>query len=535
MHEFQNSVSAIASASGSEILLAAASANIYRINAFRISGLHIDATTREISNQVEKIDKLKKYGGKNSNNSFDLTSAAADDFLREAMQRLRDPERRIIDEFFWFWPHKLGQSKKDEALKALANNNLEKARDFWVVQEATSSEANVSMHNLAVLSHLRALDFEYKAQSTKLSERDIKIRDYDWRETFKRWKILLEYEGFWSRFNARIRELDDPRLTTGTARRIRESLPLALLSINACLAVQAAETDNISEAKRHLQIINESGFDHAVISEALRRSVEPLRKRIKTLCKSASAGEIKPENALDIAQQLVKQTAPLLSILGILLPTENPTREGAQDEVALTTLSNIVSYANKTEKWQDSDELLHKAFGMAISQSAKTRIQKNIDIFKANVEYDLEYKTCFFCKANPSEDVANLKVSMHGNIERYYNRITWNYVDVTVPRCAGCKKAHERLENYLTFGGVAGTLLGLGSCIAIASYNDEVLIGGIVMGISIIFIGVGIGNFIAKKNTPAGIKPLSDKNNFSRIKELLKSGWSFGQRPAQAN
>ena len=45
------------------------------------------------------------------------------DEIREAMQRLRDPEKRLVAEFLcflWFWPEGFGQSKSDTAIETLA-------------------------------------------------------------------------------------------------------------------------------------------------------------------------------------------------------------------------------------------------------------------------------------------------------------------------------------------------------------------------------------------------------------------------------
>lgn len=525
----------------SEFLISAATPDIYRVNAFRISGLTIDATNRDIIRQIDKIELMKKYGGKNGNGTgaLPLDPHPDSDTVHEAILKLRDPERRIVDELFWFWPYQFGKTQQDEALRALFDNNIEAASEEWKRNKADQSKTHVSLHNLAVLAHLIALDLEYKRTLVPLSEKEIKTRDQCWLNAIKLWRMISEDESFWSKLKFRIRQIDDPRLTSGTARRIQESLPLTLLLINARLSIKSAEVGDKKEADRQLNIMNNSGFDKSVIDEALYRAVEPITKRIKALCKSSSDNEEHPKKNNRVAKQLLTQAKPLLAILDIVLPPEHPTLEGAHDEVALTAFSKVISFGNATKEWQKSIQLLDEPFKIAKSDSAKSRINQNIDILKSNHEYYLENEMCFFCKSNPGVDSAGFKVKMYGNVKRtrdlwgLHERITWNHATITVPRCSECKVAHSRFDTYRTVGGVLGGLAGLTSCVAITSSSGAWFGGLLVMGILIV-IGISTGFFIWKSRAPFGIKPESKKHEFIRIKELLNDGWNFGEKPPEA-
>ncbi|MEX1014924.1 MAG: hypothetical protein WDZ80_07250, partial [Candidatus Paceibacterota bacterium] len=264
---------------GCEILMEAAIPEIYRINAFRISGLNVNASTREISNQLQKNRMAEKYGNRTeiTESPLPILPPPDADQVRQALHRLRDPETRIIDEFFWFWPHSLETDQMDHALELLSRNDIKPAESMWLNPEAKLTESNVSKHNLAILSHLLALDMEQNGQL--LPEEEIKMRDKYWKDSFKRWKSLLDHEGIWGRLMARVRQMDDPRLTTGFVKRLRETLPTSILQINALLALKAAESGNEKEAKRHLNLINNSGFGKEAGS-TLKRIVNPLRNRI---------------------------------------------------------------------------------------------------------------------------------------------------------------------------------------------------------------------------------------------------------------
>ena len=508
-----------------EILMQAAAPDIYRINAFRISGLNVNASTREISNQIQKNQMLEKYGGKldNHKSPFPIEPPPDIDKLRQALHRLRDPETRVIDEFFWFWPHSIDSAIRDNALEALSRNDIKSAEKLWINYEATLTESNVSRHNLAVLSHLLVLDIELNGIS--LQEEDIKLRDKYWKNTFKRWKLLLEHEGFWSRLIARVRQIDDPRLTTGFVRRLRKSLPYAILQINASLALKAAEAGDKSEASRQIGLMNDSGFGKEVASTTLKQVTKPIRNQIKSICKSYS-NEIYSDkkNELDACNKLIDNTKELLDTIDILLSEDNTIREGAHDEVALAGTSMAISYANDTEDWESVIPIFEELRTIVIGESAKNRVERNYEIFKSNIEYDHLYNTCFFCKQNKSDESAVVETPMYGEVQRFYNKITWRHLTVKVPRCNKCKKEHNKQDIIITLGVIASVAAG----IAIGIYFENLFS---LFWIGFIVGGIGITASIILGITSRKTNSRGTFSQFPQIKELLEKGWEFGEKP----
>lgn len=525
----------------SEILLEAACPDLFRVNAFRVTELPVDATARDLVKRQQIIEMASKTGlpvPPGPGRALPLTESNGPEMVTEAMQRLRDPERRLVDEFFWFWPHQLGQSRRDEALLALAQGDIQAATNLWLRQEQ-SSEMNVSMHNLAVLAHATALDFEWLGTHQSLSDEQKKQRDLSWRQAFIRWKILLDYEGFWSRLTARIRDLDDPRLPTGTTRRIRQSLPLALMLINAQLAVRAAEAGSMEQARRHLRIIKEAGFENGVVDEAFRRAVEPIRDRIKTLGKSAEEkSNAKPTEGDEATRQLLTQTRPLLAVLDCLLPDNHPTRVSMHDEVARRVLACQILFANKTENWQVSIELLEAALPIVASASVRARLEENLQIVKGNLEFQKRYKTCWFCKTRSSEEDAAVQVKMVGNVVRIpiWNgvRVTWQNLTVRVPRCRVCKSAHTNASTLSGAIYTIGLLIGLGGCSVTMSVAKNAEWVGIGIFIGVLFIAGGIASVLEKRNLQ-GIEPLSAQTQFPTVVEMIKQGWAIGEKPEGVN
>jgi len=508
---------------GSEILLKMARPDIYRINAFRMIEIPVTSSPRVISSQMRKLDLMEKLGVtcQMERGFLPLTPAPDSEGRREAHQRLTDPESRLIDELFWFWPLQMGVPEdKDEALMFLKRNDFAGAVSIWKQHEENSSEANVSTHNLAIMYHVLALDMEYVEATQTLSTKQSKQKRSYWEQAFQRWQILMKHEGFWQRLTARIRELDDPRLTTGTARRIRAGLPLVILSINAMLAVQAAQKGNGEEASYHISVMAQSGFDQSAIDEALRRAIAPIRDHIKTICANAeNETNMAPEHADNVVRSLIDQTSRLLATIDKLLPEGHATRESAHDEVASRILTSQIAFGNKTDDWRVSLELVEQALPIAVSASVRKRIEENTTIVKNN----LERGTCWFCKKRPAVDKAAVEVKMHGDVTRNYTNVQWRHTTIEVPRCKECSSAHEREVLVLVGGAIIGLIVGPVSC----SATDN---GWLGFGIVVLFAVVGY--IIARRTRPEGIKSDDYKNENPAIKELQSKGWGFGEKPS---
>jgi hypothetical protein len=239
------------SASGTcKALLAAATPEMFRANAFRITGLPVDATTRVIIKHADKLKMMEELGqGKRAHTrAFALTPPPGVDQIRDAIQALRDPERRIVDEFFWFWPDAFGSSAQDPAIQALAVGERETALEIWTLKEASPTAGVTAMHNVAVLWKLVALEWEeYAGQEQVDNERRRKIEGY-WRNAFKRWDLLAADDLLWERVSARARQLDDPCRTTGFVSKTPATLLQALDKINAELAIRYAESGRMNLA-----------------------------------------------------------------------------------------------------------------------------------------------------------------------------------------------------------------------------------------------------------------------------------------------
>jgi hypothetical protein len=539
-------------AGAAAVLLAAARPDLYRRNAFRVAELPVDASPRDLARRQQLVEMAVNTEAPvppGSGRALPLAEGTDPNAIREAMQRLRDPERRLVDELFWFWPADTGGSRQDPALTALSRDDIDAAHEIWNIRLRRSGDDYVAAHNLAVLAHVLALEWEKHGSALEPGQvaADTARRDEYWRTALMHWCEVLDQEAFWSQVTARIRELDDPRLTTGTARRFREALPLALLSINAQLAVDLAERDE-SGADRQVKLMHASDFGTEVVDEALRRAVRPVRERITTLCKAAETEtNSRPELAHHTVNRLIDQTAPLLKVIDRVLAPGNATRDGAHDEVSQTGLTSLIAFGNKTEQWPITIAILDLLLPLAASESTRTRLQENLRLAEGNAEAQRLYGTCWFCKRNPPIDSAAATVPMYGDVTRTptYNggqfgtRVEWRTSTVNVPRCESCKAVHSGTSRGVAWGCGLGLLFAVVGFIGMAALVSAIVGEGSDSNLWLLpYVPILLGALFwvipyrRARASGGGIEPESTKQNFPLVREKQREGWSFGTRPS---
>lgn len=515
---------------GRAMLFELANPELYQRNAFRILGLDVTANMRDIrriGKRLKRRERLGREAGGNGDGYLPLEPAPDEDAVQSALQRLQEPIPRLLDEFFWFWPLQPGD-EHDPILKELGEGRVQKVHKLWLEKEESDNHDHCATHNLAVLYHLWALDLERKAAKEQLNEKEQKTRLGCWRNAFERWDALLHAKPFWQRVITRIEQIDDPQLSKEVAREIHKAVGPFILLINARLAVKSAEAGNEGVAKRHVQIMRDSTFDAAVVGEALREALKSVRQRIKMACDPIIDNAVKePKQAYNIGVTLLKETRPLLKMIDLMLTTDDPMWQGVHDEIANCGLQASINYGNKTDDWDPAVKLLDACLKIPPgTQSVIDRILHNLKIMREN----LTFGRCYFCEQRQTTDASSHKVNFYSNVQKHFAgfntyRVTWNTLELKIPRCPECMANHKRMDAY---GGVGCTLMAL---LGIAGFyvNPWVGIGGMIGGA---IGGLLLGNAIAKSNVEYEIKPSSDFKKFPRVVELVKEGWKFGEKPS---
>ena len=375
-------------------LINAATRNLYRSNAFRITGLPIDATNREIAKHVEKLKMLAELGQTQTGNkcAFALNPSPTTDDIREAIQKLKNPELRVIDEFFWFWPAEFGKGQSDPAIQALAKNDSQTAHQIWCdTIKNNHSDGIVAKHNLAVLWHLESLEGEQELLNLEIqTETRQRLCDVErnWRESFKYWEHLVVDDDLWEKVGEQIRQIDDARLTTGFHRRMKSSLPEALDKINAELALAHAEKGNMAMARFHVQFMRETNQGLDNVEKTAELILAPIKTRLRgQIQQTKKSCEESPETANEAALNLLKHAGPLLDLFDLFYDKKNHARNDLFDEIAFAVTDAAVDHQKTKGDNHIFVSLLEQALLLANSEELKLRINKNLGIGKGNIAF----------------------------------------------------------------------------------------------------------------------------------------------------
>ncbi|MEV5824143.1 hypothetical protein AB0L25_01050 [Spirillospora sp. NPDC052242] len=515
-----------------------AGTDLYRRNPFRVAGLSVHATARDIRRRADelRVEARLGTGAGGGAGPLPLRTPPDADAVQEALQRLRDPVRRLEDELFWFWPaHNAAvEGARDEALDALREGRLHDAERLWA-DPAPGRAAAVAAHNLAVLTHVQALDGFLDADTADTAADGPGGRD-PWAAALRHWRTVLGTDAFWDLVAARARAADDPRLGPGTADELRERLPAVLLKIAAEAAVRTSLGGDATGGSALTGVIRASGFDEAAVDTAFRAAAAPEMNRLRSLAESAlDRARTSPDTACDEAVHILDHSGGPLEALGEILTPDHPLLEGVRDEIAERVQQCTVLYGNKTKDWATAEEILERAEPVAATVTVKSRIRANIETVGEN----RLYATCWFCRENPADDDAAYEKQMHGDVQQqvvgYYParqiQTTWRKLTARVPRCAACAAAHRsRGRNVTGFGclGTAGTL-ALGIALIVAGAPPVVpflLIFAAFIGFFVVMASGNVDGLPKKAHATLGDWP--------PIREQLAAGWAFGEKPPSA-
>jgi hypothetical protein len=360
-------------------MLELATPDLYRVNVFRVLGLPVDVSSGELVKQQKKMKMLEKLGADSHAQPavLPLDPPPNGDDIRKAGQRLRDPESRLVHELLWFWPAVHGRdSDGDSEIGLLRHGDLTGAHRQWTrLAEQGGRHWSVAAHNLAVLHHTIALDMERTLAEVEPPDPKAAARlAKHWELAFKHWSAVVGDDAIWDQVTGRVRELDDPRLTTGVARRLRRTLPILLVSISVRLAIASARRGDANGARQHLA--RASGLDSCRVAAVLEREATPLVDQIKQICERIpERSQADPGHADELAQQLMSDTKPMLSHICTVLDQDHYLRQAAMDIVAETVLACARAFGKETGNWHKCSALLEQALSLAASDSLREQIQ----------------------------------------------------------------------------------------------------------------------------------------------------------------
>ncbi len=368
-------------------MLEAATMDLFRRNAFRIiTGLSVDATPRETALHANDLEMLAELRRNLPSAAFPMEPPPSLDEIRKAIHNLKDPEKRMVDEFFWFWPEEFGNSQSDPAIQALAKGDKNTAMDIWSTRENGAVSSTTAEHNLALAYHVAALEWENHSVTNEVeAERRQKITDY-WRRAFNRWEHLATSEPFWAIVTARIRQSNEPNLPPDFARPMRATLPEALGRVNAELALAFAESGKTELAHLHIQLMRQMNQELGDVEKIAEFVLTPAWNRLKEHIRLAKErAETNPRDAASATRELIEQASHTLALFDLFFGKESDLRNEFFDEVAASCNELPVAYHKATGDDESCINILRAVLSFATSLELRQHIEKNISTLAGNL------------------------------------------------------------------------------------------------------------------------------------------------------
>ena len=437
-------------------------ATVYAENPFHLLGLSPFANSRAVRRRKEDLDSAEAMGASGWKDEFKHllgnTQVPNPEMVAAAFRRIEDPQQRIVDEFFWFWPIDDGN---DEAVEAMQDGKKSTAEKIWKREEKSGDirRSLIAKHNIAIYNHFYAIDCEWQFIENDMGKADApddhaQMCKY-WEAALVRWEELADDEDFWDVIKERVKVIGDGRLTSGFIRRMRDEFPVAFDRINGDLAVEYAKLEGKhAETERHLRYMNESHQGLDDVSATLDAIFDPVERQLDLQVRESSrVRNSTPHSALSAARALLKDTAGIRKMADEMLGVYSPKRDKIFNKIAEECNFCQVAYGNKTKQWEECKNFLEEVIPLACDDELIDVMKKNLKVVTQNFEDYKRDNYCWFCQKHPADPSLAIKIKMYGDVQIQTQmfssqyRATWRNITVTVPRCKCCEAEKLKRES----------------------------------------------------------------------------------------
>jgi len=264
-------------------------------NPFRIFGLRVDLTNKELDNAIKDLRVQMEFDAQLSH-AFAL-GVLEPSVLVQSSQRLKDPVQRICDECFWFWPMDLGT--QDVALDLIANGDKEGAKAAWREFLGHPDWGPIASHNLAILGLYESFDdsAELEAYGTNAKE-------------------FLNSDVCVNRLKARLRTLDDPRLPRNSAPDIIAALRRAMVAVQVRIGLERIAQQDTVRGHRNIRCARNLAHDEQLLGEIVEGELEGELERLeaKNAVQIEKATDADWNGLFELARELIGKMQPFRAL-----------------------------------------------------------------------------------------------------------------------------------------------------------------------------------------------------------------------------
>lgn len=340
--------------------------NIILNNPYRILGLPITASEREIVKRINDLETYVEMGKpKNFDSDFLFLSSfqRTPETIREASNRIEQPDSRLLYSMFWFWRN---NSTDELVFDLLKDSKYEKAIGILeksINQENTSRKIYSNTKNLFIL---------YLALATNGSiNSDYLSKGLYFASEFFSYGFLAEF----------IQIILGDKAVIDTEKTLRSFIDEVLQSVKPYL-----KRDNGNNAQIYLKAFN--FFPDAIYKYSIANFIsEPLYNINTDISKTVKKRTDDPQNANQYGEELFDNTIDDLEHLNTLLPDSDLQYQMIADKLANEILQCSIDFFNKCHDDDDFDpgedalRIAESASSIVAGDRVRDRIEETISVY----------------------------------------------------------------------------------------------------------------------------------------------------------
>ncbi|KKQ69775.1 MAG: hypothetical protein UT32_C0040G0004 [Parcubacteria group bacterium GW2011_GWC2_39_14] len=340
-------------------------------NAYHILGLDTSASERDtLKRSKEIINRLRV----DDTLDYDLDIGVFENFrtedaVKDALQRLQAPKKRIKEYFFWF---QLADGVDEQVLGFLKLKDYLKAIRTWQnASEGQSTKAFFYKKNLAILYCLALSASDNKEYLQK---------------SLETWKELVDSDKFWTSFSKVYKLHDEQTASEDIISDFKKHVVEYLSDIYTDLHHHHKHSDYLSEFQKVFSAKGER-IEKSILGpayQAISYAVEGLEKM------EVSKDDVFDKEESEKIKSLVATVQQELNKLIDLGLYDDSQTKIMRDRAANALRTIVLDLHNNLSELQKSEGLLEVAIKLAGTESLKNKLQGELEQIQKNVKDDVE-------------------------------------------------------------------------------------------------------------------------------------------------
>jgi len=430
---------------------------IIQNNPFRILGLPVTASDREIAKRVNDLSTFCEFG---KEKQYDVDFLFISDFKRtsesveRAASQIELPEQKLLFSNFWFWH---GNSIDDLVFEVLKDGNVEKALTLWqhpIERDELSSKHLSNYKNYALLNLIVSLQSE-----------NINIDNF--RQAINRFVSIFSHPSYLEFIRA-ITGRTHTTTATQTQRSFVDELYKNIFQkTNTDRRISAKEfIDSFKSANKEVRQFVSSKF-----------VTEPIHEIEKAIERSSVIRNNEPDQAYITAKEILASSKQAIDFLNNILPKEDIQLQTILDKLAeellacSTAFYNAIYEEDQKVAIQKSLELTNLAGTLACGYATKKRINKDLEQIKIlkKSEKNAEYIEEIMGNLNALPKLDSISPSQLQALPESLNKLL---SDTRRPLAALKSSGPEGMEHHAGFSNLIVQVC-LGCCIHYANKTND--------------------------------------------------------------